>query len=162
MALIKCPKCGEEISDQSKQCIYCGKSLNKKLITTKKIVFIIVCICLVILIALFYKIKNRPEYYNDPNYIQFNKLYEEGKDLAEIQKYEDAIDLIWQVVACEMTDDPDASLKLGAEMTQAQFKHTLDDGMKLKKLKKYIKENDPEFYGKIDIDSDGTINYTGE
>ena len=36
MALFKCPECGEEISDQSKQCIYCGKSLNKKLITTKK------------------------------------------------------------------------------------------------------------------------------
>ena len=29
MALIKCPECGKEISDQSKECIHCGYSLLK-------------------------------------------------------------------------------------------------------------------------------------
>lgn len=29
MALIKCPECGKEISDQSKQCIHCGFPLDK-------------------------------------------------------------------------------------------------------------------------------------
>lgn len=30
MALIKCPECGKEISDASKQCIYCGFPLEKE------------------------------------------------------------------------------------------------------------------------------------
>ena len=29
MALIKCPECGKEISDKSKQCIHCGYPLNE-------------------------------------------------------------------------------------------------------------------------------------
>lgn len=38
MALIKCPECGKEISDKSKQCIYCGYPLNEALTeeTSKK------------------------------------------------------------------------------------------------------------------------------
>lgn len=31
MALIKCPECGKEISDKSKQCIYCGYPLGELL-----------------------------------------------------------------------------------------------------------------------------------
>lgn len=30
MALIKCPECGKDISDQSENCIHCGYPLNKK------------------------------------------------------------------------------------------------------------------------------------
>lgn len=29
MALIKCPECGKEISDKSKQCIHCGYPLDE-------------------------------------------------------------------------------------------------------------------------------------
>ncbi len=28
MALIKCPECGKEVSDQAQQCIHCGYPLN--------------------------------------------------------------------------------------------------------------------------------------
>lgn len=31
MALIKCPECGKEISDKSKQCIHCGYPLDNEL-----------------------------------------------------------------------------------------------------------------------------------
>ena len=34
MALIKCPECGREISDQADTCIYCGYPLKKKQETT--------------------------------------------------------------------------------------------------------------------------------
>ena len=30
MALIKCPKCGKEISDKAPACIHCGSSINSK------------------------------------------------------------------------------------------------------------------------------------
>ena len=30
MALIKCPECGKEVSDQAKTCIHCGAPLNVK------------------------------------------------------------------------------------------------------------------------------------
>ena len=40
MALIKCPECGNEISDKAQQCIHCGypipKSNEKIIITTSK------------------------------------------------------------------------------------------------------------------------------
>jgi hypothetical protein len=29
MALIKCPECGNNISDQAKNCPYCGREMNK-------------------------------------------------------------------------------------------------------------------------------------
>ena len=29
MAMIKCPECGQEISDKAKKCIHCGKILVK-------------------------------------------------------------------------------------------------------------------------------------
>ena len=46
MALIKCPECGREISDKSKQCIYCGYPLeecnsNNKDKNSKSYVYII-------------------------------------------------------------------------------------------------------------------------
>ena len=30
MALMKCPECGKEVSDQSETCIHCGYSLKKE------------------------------------------------------------------------------------------------------------------------------------
>lgn len=35
MALIKCDKCGREISDTSKKCIHCGNIINKKIICSE-------------------------------------------------------------------------------------------------------------------------------
>ena len=35
MALIKCDKCGKEISDTSKKCIHCGSVIEKKLICSE-------------------------------------------------------------------------------------------------------------------------------
>ena len=32
MALIKCPECGKEISNKSKQCIHCGYPLDEPII----------------------------------------------------------------------------------------------------------------------------------
>lgn len=36
MALIKCPECGKEISDKSKQCMHCGYPIQERLQTNTK------------------------------------------------------------------------------------------------------------------------------
>ena len=36
MALIKCPKCGKEISDKAKQCVGCGWKVNLGMLNTKE------------------------------------------------------------------------------------------------------------------------------
>ncbi len=59
MSLIKCPKCGKKISDKSKSCVHCGKSLkteNKEKIrksSDKKKILILSIIILIILIVSF-------------------------------------------------------------------------------------------------------------
>lgn len=54
MALIKCPECGKEISDQAKSCPGCGYIINnepKQSKSKKKFIPILIGLCLVILIA---------------------------------------------------------------------------------------------------------------
>ena len=53
MALIKCPECGKEVSDQSKTCIHCGFPLNKKAKGTRNVVLIagVVLVIVVFLIV---------------------------------------------------------------------------------------------------------------
>lgn len=43
MALIKCPECGKEISNKSKQCIHCGYPLDESIINqnTKYAIYLI-------------------------------------------------------------------------------------------------------------------------
>lgn len=48
MAMIKCPECGQEISDKAKKCVHCGVRVKKR--NTKKLV-IIFSIIFVLLIA---------------------------------------------------------------------------------------------------------------
>ena len=36
MALIKCPECGQEVSDKAKKCIHCGAVLTKDAMITEK------------------------------------------------------------------------------------------------------------------------------
>lgn len=48
MALIKCPECGQEISDTAKSCPHCGYKTEKmnpeKMVKYKKITSILICI----------------------------------------------------------------------------------------------------------------------
>lgn len=57
MALIKCSKCGKEISDQAQKCVYCGIKLNQKekkekIIKIKKVVFSILAFIILIIIGI--------------------------------------------------------------------------------------------------------------
>ena len=36
MAMIKCPECGQEISDKAKKCVYCGHTINEEPVVEKK------------------------------------------------------------------------------------------------------------------------------
>jgi len=38
MAMIQCPKCGQEISDKAKKCVHCGFVIKEEIITEKKCV----------------------------------------------------------------------------------------------------------------------------
>ena len=35
MAMIKCPECGQEISDKAKKCVYCGFVFEEEIILEK-------------------------------------------------------------------------------------------------------------------------------
>ncbi len=54
MALIKCPECGQEISDTAKSCPHCGyktKKINpEKIAKYKKITSILICIGIVMVV----------------------------------------------------------------------------------------------------------------
>lgn len=53
MALINCPECGKEVSDEANKCIHCGYTL-KTIKTNEKRNYIIMLCCLVVLvIAIF-------------------------------------------------------------------------------------------------------------
>lgn len=67
MALIKCPECGKEISNQSKVCIHCGYTLqsqksnvsNKSSLVTKGIIAGLI-ILVVVLVTCIFITKNSP------------------------------------------------------------------------------------------------------
>ena len=70
MALIKCPECGREISDKSKQCIHCGypiEQTNKnttyaiylKNITKGKYSIIIMALFLMIIVIIVFVLRLR-------------------------------------------------------------------------------------------------------
>lgn len=50
MALIKCPECGKEISDEAKKCIHCGYVLKKNVSDRKKFKFIIIAIIAIVIV----------------------------------------------------------------------------------------------------------------
>lgn len=54
MALIKCPECGKEVSNTSKECIHCGYPLKKKVHIPKKVIAValISVILLILVLAL--------------------------------------------------------------------------------------------------------------
>lgn len=53
MALIKCPECGQEISDTAKSCPHCGYKIAKKMEIDKRKIFAIVVAILCILAIIF-------------------------------------------------------------------------------------------------------------
>ena len=60
LALIICPDCGKEISDQSKMCIHCGCLINNQISNKKKIIIpIIAVILIVVLVVLGFVLFNR-------------------------------------------------------------------------------------------------------
>lgn len=87
MAIIQCPECGKEISDEAKVCPGCGKPMKKEKEkkSINKLFIIIPLIVVVLCIAGFiaYKIWYR----NSPNYImdQYKEAYE-NKDLGLLKE----------------------------------------------------------------------------
>lgn len=49
MALVKCPRCGKEISDQAEKCPNCGLVVKRQ--KSKKMIIVLVSILLVTLIV---------------------------------------------------------------------------------------------------------------
>ena len=89
MAIIKCPECGQEISDQSRNCIHCGYPLKKQKGTVLKehrnkilavgAVFLGIC-AVIVLITFFHYLPNLNK---ENNGIQKrNRLREKHKDSA--------------------------------------------------------------------------------
>lgn len=89
MALIKCPECGQEISDSLKRCHHCGMKIKKvkekkKLSKKKKIIILVASIVAVAALAVggVFLVNKVIKPAND--YKSANKLLEDGK-------YEDAV-----------------------------------------------------------------------
>lgn len=70
MALIKCPECGKEISDQAKSCPGCGKIL-KKTIGLKMIIIGIISIIISMLILFIFHRQDIQAQAYDINYNQY-------------------------------------------------------------------------------------------
>lgn len=97
MALVKCPECGKEISDNSKKCIHCGSPIKKKKepINIKKIIIIIVTLLLIISIIVGIVLKNNND--KKQKEIEEKERIEEEKRKAENEYYqnmENAISLM--------------------------------------------------------------------
>ena len=54
MALIVCPECGKEISDNSKKCIHCGYKIKRAKPINKKLIIIAVAIIILTVIAIVF------------------------------------------------------------------------------------------------------------
>lgn len=100
MALIKCPECGQEISDSLKRCHHCGMKIKKvkekkKLSKKKKIIILVASIVAVAALAVggvfFVNKVIKPA--NDCKSV--NKLLEDGK-------YEDAVAAFGLLVIIEI------------------------------------------------------------
>ena len=63
MALIQCPKCGENVSDTSKECIHCGYPLKTKNVRkiNKRAVLIVAVVLIIILVILVFMCLSKKE-----------------------------------------------------------------------------------------------------
>lgn len=72
MAMIKCPECGQEISDTSRRCVHCNAKLKGKKFNKKKIVISIIILVVVFIGVLvgtvFFKISNASRNLEKGNY----------------------------------------------------------------------------------------------
>jgi len=57
MALIKCNKCGKEISDKAKKCIHCGSTTYEKKIVNKNNNFIFILGILICFLGILFPIQ---------------------------------------------------------------------------------------------------------
>lgn len=92
MALIKCTKCGKEISNKSNKCIHCGSSIKDimqdyKKIKKKKIMKIILIFMIIIFIGLIsIKVINKYKA-NNPLGIEWGMSLKDSKKNIEENKY---------------------------------------------------------------------------
>lgn len=72
MAMIKCPECGQEISDTSRRCVHCNAKLKGKKFNKKKIVLTIIILVLavvgVLVGTIFFKISKASQNLEKGNY----------------------------------------------------------------------------------------------
>ena len=72
MAMVKCPECGQEISETSRRCVHCNAKLKGKKISKKKIaisILVLVFIVIVVLVGtVFFKISYSSKNLEKGNY----------------------------------------------------------------------------------------------
>ena len=80
MALIKCPECGKDISDQSRKCPNCGYPIQKKTPVGKIVIIALVCLAAIIAGLVIFNVK----------VVAPKKNYEEAVSLYEGKEYDQA------------------------------------------------------------------------
>ncbi|MDY4616951.1 MAG: zinc ribbon domain-containing protein [Lachnospiraceae bacterium] len=90
MAMIKCPECGQEISDKAKKCVHCGMKIKGK---NNKILIIIMVVLLIVILGSMYFIIHNKEDKKDTQ--KKNQDETETNDIIKEQedKYERYVDI---------------------------------------------------------------------
>ena len=113
MAMIKCPGCGQEVSEKAKKCPKCGHRFSKKIPKKVIIVIVLVICCILVAVGIMTTIKqnerkkqeeiqaclaNVQQYYNSGEFAkvfdEFNKLDQLGYDTQkqrEIAEYDQKV-----------------------------------------------------------------------
>lgn len=102
MALIKCPKCGEQVSDQAKACPKCGCIISSKQGFNKKYLILIAAFILIIAVPLAIK--------------EYNRVQLEKQRIAEEQRQEKISQLLTSIDASYKNADFPSVLNLLDEL----------------------------------------------
>lgn len=70
MAIIKCPQCGQEISNKAERCVHCGAVINKKNLKTKtKIVIAAIIVVILVCVVGGFGYKKYSAYKSEQRYL---------------------------------------------------------------------------------------------
>lgn len=87
MALIKCPECGNDVSDKAKKCPKCGYKLKRKIKNDKRKVVLVITA-----IVIFAVLCGVGGYYGYNYYLAPKNYYNKAMGLLEDENYEEAVE----------------------------------------------------------------------